>query len=97
MNGDMKKLYASAIGITAPWRVKDGVISDGTFRLCVDFDENAFPGFERREEMTWRHYNLFQYPCYITAEVPVVKTEDGKTAVVPPEWKKTVDRYGTLN
>ncbi len=96
MINDMKKLCADAIGITEPWRVKDGVISDGTFRLYVDFDENAFPGFEGREEMTWRHYNLFQYPCYITASVPVVRGIDGKTEVVEPEWKKTPEIFATL-
>lgn len=93
---DMKKLYRDAIGITAPWRVKDVVFDDDKFHILVDFDETAFPGSGEREEMTWRHYNLFQYPCYITAEVPVVRGSDGRTRVVEPEWKKMPERYYTL-
>lgn len=93
---DMKKLCADAIGIRAPWRVKNAVFDDGTFHLYVDYDEKAFPASEGGEEMTWRHYNLFQYPCYITAEVPVVRGSDGKRRVVEPEWKKTPERYATL-
>lgn len=93
---DMKKLCSDAIGITAPWRVKDVVFDDDKFHILVGFDEKAFPGLEEREEMTWRHYNLFQYPCYITVEVPVVRGSDGKRRVVEPEWKKTPERYATL-
>jgi transposase len=93
-------LFQLALGIQAPWFVKDTVFSKDTGRLDIylDFEKDSqfvcplcgenhqVHGFEHR---SWRHLNFFQYHCHIHAPQPRVKCgKDNKTINVSVPWAR---------
>ena len=49
------------------------------------------------EERTWRHLNLFQYPCYLHCRVPKYKDkETGKTKTLEVPWAKSGSGFTLL-
>jgi len=78
---DTNTLFTLALGLQAPWEVKDLRFDSETRRLdiAIDFTRGApFPcpvcGVSSKvhdtEEKTWRHLDFFQHSAYLTARVP---------------------------
>ena len=100
-----QKLFALGLNIEEPWLITSIEMvpvernpSLMELHIKVDFAEGAtfdYPGFEGKckvhdtRENTWRHLNLFQYRCYITARVPRVITPDGKVKTVAVPWARS--------
>jgi len=80
---EQTQLFAAALGLTAPWYVKNIQFSVAEKRLdlYLDFPRgSAFAcpvcgtpstAYDTRDE-TWRHLDFFQHAAYLTARVPRV-------------------------
>lgn len=78
---DTNTLFTMALGLQAPWEVKNLQFDGETRRLDIvlDFTRGAnFPcpvcgvlsKVHDTEEKTWRHLDFFQHSAYLTARVP---------------------------
>lgn len=92
-----ERLFEQALGIAAPWSVKE-VRFDAAARqltLVVDFAAGsrfahpAHPGthpVHDTQVKRLRHLNFFQHDCHLDVRVPRVRLPDGKVALVEPQW-----------
>jgi len=97
-----KEIFATALGIQAPWFV-DSIDLDPVkeeLNIRVDFrrgslfeytDEDSgeiseYKAYDTTEK-TWRHMNFFQFRCYIKARIPRVKLGNGKVKQVKAPWE----------
>jgi transposase len=78
---DTNTLFTLALGLQAPWEVKNLRFDEVTRRLDIDIDFKpgaSFPcpvcGIPSKvhdtEEKSWRHLDFFQHSAYLTARVP---------------------------
>jgi transposase len=86
---DPQALFATALGLQAPWYVRDVKFSPDRHRLdlWLDFGRGGtflcpvcgHPGAKPHDtrDKTWRHLNFFQHECHLTARVPRVVCKDG--------------------
>ena len=95
----MEKIFKEALGVEAPWDVQDIRFDVDQKRLdiwlgykrgshfAVDAGEGAatHPVHDTVKK-TWRHLNFFQHECYLHADVPRVRTPEGRTLLVMPPW-----------
>ena len=92
-----ERLFEQALGIAAPWSVKE-VRFDAAARqltIAVDFAAGsrfahpAHPGehpVHDTQVKRLRHLNFFQHDCHLDVRVPRVRLPDGKVALVEPQW-----------
>ena len=91
------KLFEAALGIEAPWFVRD-VAFDAkarTLTIAVDFTPGTrfavlgVPGEHPVHDTTikrYRHLNFFQHECFLEVRVPRVKGSDGGVRQVEPAF-----------
>lgn len=91
------KLFEAALGIEAPWYVRD-VAFDAkarTLTIAVDFASGTrfrYPevaGEHPVHDTTtkqYRHLNFFQHECVLEVRVPRVRLPDGNVRQVDPPW-----------
>ena len=96
---DTNTLFTMALGLQAPWEVKNLQFDEEAKRLdiSIDFTRGAdFPcpvcgqpaKVHDTEEKTWRHLDFFQHAAYLTARVPRCKCDvDGVKQVQVP-WAR---------
>ena len=92
-----KKLLQLALGLSAPWIVKDVKLDldDKKLDIYIDFERggrfdcpqcpgNSQPAYDTKER-TWKHLNFFQYETLLHARVPRIQCPKCgvKTASVP--------------
>ena len=83
-----EQLFEAALGVDAPWYVKESCFDAEakTLTICVDF--RAGSRFSHPEvagehpvhdtqAKRYRHLNSFQHECFLTVRVPRVKLPDG--------------------
>jgi transposase len=91
------QLFEAALGIAAPWYVKDidFDVAAKTLTISVDFIAGTrFPasGVEGLHPVhdtqikRLRHLNFFQHECFLEVRTPRVKTPDGKVVQYEPGW-----------
>ena len=96
---DMTTLFTMALGLQAPWEVKDLQFNKEAQRLdiTIDFTRGAnFPCPECGKqckthdtvEKTWRHMDFFQHSAYLTARVPRCKCDDHDVRLVNVPWAR---------
>ncbi len=93
-------IFQQALGLRAPWTVKEIFFSqdDGRLDITVAYPAGAsFPcpgchdarGVHDHRERVWRHLNFFQYETYLRAAVPRIRCDHcGKTTTVPVPWAR---------
>lgn len=100
MNLSIETLFTTALGLQAPWAVKD--IELNTAKRRIDFQvvyeakRMTCPacgmidqGIHDRVARSWRHLDFFQYEAWLHAEVPRVQCGGcGKTTQVPVPWAR---------
>ncbi len=91
------KLFEAALGIEAPWFVRD-VAFDAkarTLTIAVDFKPGTrfavpgVPGDHPVHDTTvkrYRYLNFFQHKCFLEVRVPRVKGSDGSVRQVEPAF-----------
>lgn len=91
------KLFETALGIAAPWYVRDVAfdLPARTLTIFVDFTPGsrfAHPEAEGLHPVhdtlnkRYRHLNFFQYECYLEVRVPRVRVPNGSVRLVEPAW-----------
>jgi transposase len=96
----IEALFTSALGLQAPWVVREVRLDTGKHR--IDFDVEcrqsllacpacgaASQKVHDRLERSWRHLDFFQYEAWLHAEVPRVGcTACGKTTQMSVPWAR---------
>ena len=97
----LETLFATAIGITPPWKITALSFDSEKKRLDIKVTFERGATFEVKNEKsgeteqckaydtvkkTWRHLNFFEHECYLHARVPRVQPKDGGTKTVTPPW-----------
>jgi transposase len=96
---DMTTLFTMALGLQAPWHVKDLQFNPEGHRLdlLIDFTPGAdFPcpvcgqpcKTHDTVEKTWRHMDFFQHSAYLTARVPRCKCDEHGVKQVNVPWAR---------
>ncbi|MBD3743420.1 MAG: ISL3 family transposase, partial [Stenotrophomonas sp.] len=100
MNLSVETLYTTALGLQAPWEVKQ--VELNTAKRRIDFEvgftgkRHACPacgaadqGIHDRVRRDWRHLDFFQFEAWLHADVPRVKCDAcGKVSQVPVPWAR---------
>jgi transposase len=100
---DDKELFAHALGVQPPWRIKDVRIDVEAQRVEVEVECAqtvwADPQTKARvhvhgyEPRTWRHLDTMQFETFIQARVPRLKYPDGHTELLPIPWAEPHSRH----
>ena len=108
MTVGVQALFTSALGLQAPWRVKD--VNLDTTRRRIDFhlicDARRLPcphcdapdqGVHDRLGRQWRHLDFFQFEAWLHAEVPrVACSACGQTSQVNVPWAREGSGFTAL-
>jgi transposase len=84
MNLSIETLFTTALGLQAPWAVKDVELNTAKrridFQVVCNAKQLACPvcgkadqGIHDRIERNWRHLDFFQYEAWLHAELPRVQ------------------------
>lgn len=101
------KLYEQLLGIEKPWKVATVKMDIEGQKIEVEVicEEKAVwadPDSGKRahihswEKRSWRHLNTCQFATVITAEVPRIKYEDGRTEMVCVPWAEKRSQWSKL-
>lgn len=101
-------IFASALGLKEPWHIKSIRFESGVggveelhieveHRRGVKFsyEGEACPVYDQQKR-TWRHLRFFQHDCYLHADVPRVKTGDGRVRLVDVPWAEAGSSFTLL-
>lgn len=108
MSVGIEALFTSALGLQAPWSVKD--VKLDTSRRRIDFDltcnANRLPcphcgassqGVHDRLAREWRHLDFFQFEAWLHAQVPrVACSACGKTSQIDVPWAREGSGFTAL-
>jgi transposase len=105
---EIESLFTSALGLSAPWRVKDVKLDTALrridFELTCDAKQLVCPvcgladqGIHDRLKRDWRHLDFFQYEAWLHAEVPRIACSGcGKTTQMPVPWAREGSGFTAL-
>src|SRR5690606_34078335 len=101
------KLFESALGITAPWRVRDVQFDavNNVLNIHIDFTAGsrfAVAGVDGEHPVhdtvtkRYRHLNFFQHECFLEVRVPRVRLPEGSIRQVEPDWAGKLSGFTLL-
>ena len=106
---DAGELLALGLGLQPPWRLVGQRVDTDKQPHEVFLEVAAERGAKYPcpecgrlckahdfHEYTWRHLNLFQHHCYVTARVPRVDCPDHGTKQVQVPWTREGSRFTLL-
>lgn len=99
MFNDQNQLFTLALGLQAPWQVKEVVFSSSEKQLDIYLDFKAGSkftcphcgskvGVHDSEERIWRHLNFFEHKAYLHAREPRVECPDCGVLTVQVPWAR---------
>ncbi len=107
---DYTEIPSAALGIEKPWIIREARLEttgkgeemhvytsfsyDSLFPCPVCGRKYALDGFVKNQ---WRHFNFFQYPCYIHSESPAIKCSTHGLQFVEIPWKKKGEDFVVLS
>ena len=102
-----KELYATILGIRAPWKVQDVELDPGAERVTVHIWHSpslvlrcpecrkSCPGYDTRERR-WRHLDTCQYRTVLVADVPRVRCPEHGVLQVRVPWSEPGSGFTAL-
>ena len=104
----IESLFTKALGLQAPWSVKE--VELDTTRRRIDFtltcDAKQLPcplcqapdqGIHDRLQREWRHLDFFQFEAWLHAQVPrIACSACGKTTQVEVPWAREGSGFTAL-
>jgi transposase len=108
MNLSIEKLFTTALGLHAPWDVKDVELNTAKrridFQVVCEAKQLTCPvcgathqPIHDRLERSWRHLDFFQYEAWLHADVPRVRCGGcGKTTQVSVPWARVGSGFTLL-
>lgn len=99
---DTNMLFSLGLNLTPPWKVVKSeflVPETSTVRelhLWIDFERGSCFMSSKGTllsphdtvDKVWRHLNFFEYPCYLHARVPRLRTDAGSIEMVEVPWAR---------
>ena len=99
-----------ALGLQTPWSIREVKMSivenssHGQIDIYLDFargykyrDDNGVElSVHDKVERQWQHLNFFQHTCILHAQVPRIKTTDGKVVNVEVPWARPGSSFTLL-
>ena len=91
------EIFQLALNLPRPWFVtsvtfQEHQTSKKTLHINIGFtkghkftEDTIVHDTQSRE---WRHLNMFEHECYITCNVPRVKSKEGKVSLVEVPWAR---------
>lgn len=109
MTTNSDTLFAMALGLQAPWKIKkvDFLHEAGAAKqlhLHIDFDAGSkfkdeagvdCPVYDRYER-TWQHLNFFEHECLLHCNVPRISASDGKVRSANVPWARAGSGFTLL-
>ena len=103
----MNALFESALGIKAPWNIRNLQFDEAQKTLIVEIDfvrgtRFSYPGMEEllpvhdTQIKRYRHLNFFQHECFLEVRTPRVRLSDGTVKLVEPEWSGKLNGFTLL-
>jgi transposase len=104
---DDRTLYATILGIAAPWDVARVQLDDTAKAVHVWLEERSGTAFACREcatisppydhvERSWRHLDTCQYETRLHARVPRIECREHGVKPVPVPWATAHSRFTVL-
>ena len=102
-----EQLFEAALGVDAPWYVKESCFDAEakTLTICVDFKAGSrfshpevageHPVHDTQAKR-YRHLNFFQHECFLEVRVPRVKLPDGSVRLIEPPWAGKLSGFTLL-
>ena len=107
MTTDSRTLYATLLGLKAPWEITDVemkqppgevhirvALPEGTLWVCPQCG-NAAPIHDHLDR-TWRHLDTCQFPTIVHARVPRLKCPTHGIKQLPVPWAETGSRFTAM-
>ena len=103
----MNALFESALGIKAPWHIRNLQFDEAQRTLVIEIDfirgtRFPYPGIEEllpvhdTQTKRYRHLNFFQHECFLEVRVPRLKLPDGTVKLYDPEWSGKLSGFTLL-
>jgi len=103
-----RQLYATILGLTDPWYVKEVEIvaaesevrvrlgRKGSAALCCPDCGEAGRGYDHSAERRWRHLDTCQYRTVLIAEIPRVECAEHGVRQIRVPWSEDRSRFTAL-
>jgi len=104
-----EKLMEMALGLKHPWQIesvefKAGSTQQAELHITVAFTRGSRFGYKDEKQCavhdtqsrTWQHLNFFEHPCFLHCQVPRIKTDEGKVALVAVPWARSHSGFTLL-
>jgi len=104
----MNSLFEAALGIRAPWYIRDLQFDEPKKTLTVQIDfyrgsQFPYPGIDGglcsaydTQTKRYRHLNFFEHECFLEVRVPRVQLPDGSVRLIEPEWSGKLNGFTLL-
>lgn len=99
------ELYRQLLGLVAPWKVTDvkmdlagksirvRVESDASVPLTCPECGKACPGYDHRDERTWRHLDTCGFETWLVAKVPRIECREHGVVSAEVPWSQPYSRW----
>jgi transposase len=100
------ELYTQLLGITFPWKVTDVdlKLTEREVRVRVEWDSSEgrlncpvchapCPGYDHREERSWRHLDSCEFATWLVARTPRVECAEHGVQSVEAPWSRPNSRF----
>ena len=107
MTTDSRTLYATLLGLKAPWEITDVemkqppgevhirvALPEGTLWVCPQCGDAA--PIHDHQERTWRHLDTCQFPTIVHARVPRLKCPTHGIKPLPVPWAEANSRFTAM-
>lgn len=104
-----KDIFAIALGLQSPWKLREVSFKKGAddkrtlhlelgFERGYKFDDGTGNkcSVHDTQNRTWRHLDFFQHECYLSCNVPRIKTTDDKVRQVSVPWARSGSGFTLL-
>jgi transposase len=104
---ESSKIFAEGLGIKKPWYISE-VKLEGEFvkktlhiylshekRSLFVYEGKQYPVYDHQPRK-WHHLRFFQHECYIHADVPRIKNDQGKVKLVEVPWAQPGSSFSLL-
>ncbi len=107
-NMHSKELFALALNIQHPWIIKgikfDELNDKKELHIEIGFKrgtkfldaEGELCSVHDTQKRRWRHLNFFEHQCYLSCNVPRIKTSSGKVRLVQVPWSRSGSGFTLL-
>lgn len=100
------ELYTQLLGVTSPWKVTEVElkVAEREVRVRVEWDSSSgrlscpvcqapCPGYDHREERSWRHLDSCEFETWLVCRTPRVECEEHGVQSAEVPWSRPNSRF----